>query len=754
MYRYTHVSGFYGVQLNVFILSSFACFLFFPSFLFSFFETTKKIAMVDAGLTDKRSDTLHDSSSHPGRDLLASSCFSSLMPQPTLLQQQTWEDGPLFRATIKQLEAQTLTLKQSIKQVLKAATHALEAQRAQLDADLQLAAALQHCSQNNSALQHYMDATWADMCQEREQMSYATQTLFVSPLEQLYEADIKKAESKRRQFADASKQYYQYLGKYLKNNTPGRDDKFAAKKSSFDLLRFEYLQFLLNLHGGRKSQEIVYRLLTLQRRIALYHRQVANHLDARQPDLDALTASLDLVFREQHSVDKEHHEVHCLLKRKTHDRLSFDEEQEPPGDDNTAPQGRREGCLLATAKTLKVNTNKKSGHQTWHKYWCVVSNGELHEYSHWKDRPEQHREPIRLQLATVRQARNADRRFCFEVITPEFRRVYQATSQHDMLAWINTLHHAIRNELSIERRRTWVGSSTTSLNEPLMELTNKKRKQQRHSIGPVRTSTSSTHAPYLPLPSGINNIRQRLYDNDGSNRMCADCRAPEPDWCSLNLGILLCIGKEESFSCMRSVLMDECRAGVDCSGTHRSLGTHISKVRSLTLDEQSFTTHTVEFFMQMGNARSNAIWDPLGHFSDSEYIKHKYMDKRYLATVSDDRLPSAKLWEAVQKQDVVSAMHALALGADPNVPIQTEGSLITLPVLDPSGNLTDRTLTLPMMEQRYPLLVAMLHPCFSMGEALLLNGADPSHFLDTLDTTPMPQTAMDYLRGKAAARGG
>ncbi|ORZ03327.1 hypothetical protein BCR43DRAFT_483144 [Syncephalastrum racemosum] len=689
--------------------------------------------MVEAGLTDKCSDTLHGSTSHSAKDLLASSCFSSLMPQPTLLQQQTWEDGPLFRATIKQLEAQTLTLKQSIKQVLKAAAHALEAQRAQLDADLQFAAALQHCSPNNAALQDYLDATWGEMCQEREQMSYATQTLFVSPLEQLYEADIKKAESKRRQFAESSKQYYQYLRKYLKNSTPGRDDKFAAKKSSFDLLRFEYLQFLLNLHGGRKSQEIVYRLLTLQRRIALYHRQVTNHLDARQPDLDALTASLDLVFREQHSVDKEHHEVHCLLKRKTHDRLSFDEEEERPGDDGIAPRGRREGCLLATAKTFKVNTNKKPGHQTWHKYWCVVSNGELHEYSHWKDRPEQHREPIKLQLATVRQARNADRRFCFEVITPEFRRIYQATSQHDMLAWINTLHHVIQDELSIERRRTWVGPSTISLNGPLMELTNKKRKQQRHSIGPVRTSTSSTHAPYIPLPSGINSIRQRLYDNDESNMVCADCRAPQPDWCSLNLGILLCI---------------------DCSGTHRSLGSHISKVRSLTLDEQSFTAHNVEFFMQMGNARSNAIWDPSGHHSDDEYIKHKYMDRRYLAPATDDRLPSTMLWEAVQKQDVLSAMHALALGADPNVPIQTEGSLITLPVLDRSGNLTDRTLTLPMMEQRYPLLVAMLHPCFSMGEALLLNGADPIQFMDTIDTMPMAQAAIDYLRGKAAARGG
>lgn len=41
------------------------------------------------------------------------------------------------------------------------------------------------------------------------------------------------------------------------------------------------------------------------------------------------------------------------------------------------------------------------------------------------------------------------------------------------------------------------------------------------------------------------------------NEKCADCGAPEPDWASLNLGVLMCI---------------------ECSGIHRNLGVHISKV--------------------------------------------------------------------------------------------------------------------------------------------------------------------------------
>ena len=81
-------------------------------------------------------------------------------------------------------------------------------------------------------------------------------------------------------------------------------------------------------------------------------------------------------------------------------------------------------------------------------------------------------------------------------------------------------------------------------------------------------------------------FRALLLKSDPTNGFCADCGAEAPEWASINLGILICI---------------------KCSGIHRQLGTHITKVRSTTLD--SWDKELRLLMISLGNAIVNQIYE-------------------------------------------------------------------------------------------------------------------------------------------------
>ncbi|GAA5855124.1 hypothetical protein JCM8547_002391 [Rhodosporidiobolus lusitaniae] len=88
---------------------------------------------------------------------------------------------------------------------------------------------------------------------------------------------------------------------------------------------------------------------------------------------------------------------------------------------------------------------------------------------------------------------------------------------------------------------------------------------------------------------------------EGDNKLCVECGTPHPQWCSLSYGISLCLA---------------------CSGTHRSLGTHLSFVRSLTMDK--WTPTQVDRMKAGGNAKCREFFEANGQSWKGMSIPEKY----------------------------------------------------------------------------------------------------------------------------------
>ncbi|XP_061463646.1 arf-GAP with GTPase, ANK repeat and PH domain-containing protein 1 isoform X2 [Rhineura floridana] len=150
-----------------------------------------------------------------------------------------------------------------------------------------------------------------------------------------------------------------------------------------------------------------------------------------------------------------------------------------------------------------------------------------------------------------------------------------------------------------EERDAWVQAIESQILASLQSCESTKNKSRL---------TSQNEAMAL---QSIRNIR--------GNSRCVDCEVQNPDWASLNLGALMCI---------------------ECSGIHRNLGTHLSRVRSLDLDD--WPIELIKVMSSIGNELANSVWEentqgrakpsPDSTREEKEHwIRAKYEQKLFLA---------------------------------------------------------------------------------------------------------------------------
>ncbi|KAM8757015.1 arf-GAP with GTPase, ANK repeat and PH domain-containing protein 1-like isoform 2-T2 [Acanthopagrus schlegelii] len=152
---------------------------------------------------------------------------------------------------------------------------------------------------------------------------------------------------------------------------------------------------------------------------------------------------------------------------------------------------------------------------------------------------------------------------------------------------------------SVEERDSWVQAIESQILASLQLCESSKNKARKNSQSEA--------------------VALQAIRNAKGNNFCVDCDAPNPTWASLNLGALICI---------------------ECSGIHRNLGTHLSRVRSLDLDDLPRELTLV--LSAIGNHMVNSIWEartlgrrkPAPDASREEresWIRAKYEQKLFVA---------------------------------------------------------------------------------------------------------------------------
>ncbi|XP_044306376.1 arf-GAP with SH3 domain, ANK repeat and PH domain-containing protein 1 isoform X3 [Varanus komodoensis] len=292
-------------------------------------------------------------------------------------------------------------------------------------------------------------------------------------------------------------------------------------------------------------------------------------------------------------------------------------------------QSRQGGYSMHQLQGNKEYGSEKKGYllkksdglrKVWQRRKCTVKNGIL-TISH----ATSNRQPAKLNLLTCQVKPNAEDKKSFDLISHNRTYHFQAEDEQDYIAWISVLTNSKEEALNMAFR----GEQSTGENS-LEDLT-----------------------------KAIIDEIQRLPGND----VCCDCGSPDPTWLSTNLGILTCI---------------------ECSGIHREMGVHISRIQSLELDKLG--TSELLLAKNIGNNSFNEIMEgnlpspspkptPSSDMTArKEFITAKYVDHKFSRkSCASASAKLNELLEAVKSRDLLALIQVYAEGVELMEPLLEPG---------------------------------------------------------------------------------
>ncbi|XP_044893043.1 arf-GAP with coiled-coil, ANK repeat and PH domain-containing protein 2 isoform X5 [Felis catus] len=543
------------------------------------------------------------------------------------------KDSPRFRAALEEVEGDVAELELKLDKLVKLCIAMIDTGKAFCVANKQFMNGIRDLAQYSSN-----DAV-VEILFDQTQRSIKAQ------LQNFVKEDLRKFKDAKKQFEKVSEEKENAL---VKNAQVQRNKQheveeatniLTATRKCFRHIALDYVLQINVLQSKRRSEILKSMLSFMYAHLAFFH-QGYDLFSELGPYMKDLGAQLDRLVVDAAKEKREMEQKHSTIQQKAalQDFSSDDSKLEYNVD---AANGIvMEGYLFKRASNAFKTWNRKKPDHI--RRWFSIQNNQLVYQKKFKDNPTVVVEDLRL--CTVKHCEDIERRFCFEVVSPTKSCMLQADSE--------------------KLRQAWIKAVQTSIATAYREKGDESEKLDKKSSPSTGSLDSGNESKDKSLKG--ESALQRVQCIPG-NASCCDCGLADPRWASINLGITLCI---------------------ECSGIHRSLGVHFSKVRSLTLD--TWEPELLKLMCELGNDVINRVYEAKvekmgikkpqpGQRQEKEtYIKAKYVERKFVDKYSISSSPPEQEKRIVSKSCEEKRLSISKLGPGDQVRVPPPSSVVAV----------------------------------------------------------------------------